>query len=413
MMKFNMRLLAIALTMIAVRGYAAEETPPSQAAAPVAIVHGPYLHAPRADSMTIAWFTDKPSFSWVEYGEGKDLAAKDLSKKAVNAHFGLVDAGDTRHVVQLKGLEPGKTYSYRVVAKEITKYDPYRVDFGPEVAGKILTFTTCDPKKDKFSFCVFSDIHEHDRQLDEMLQKVDWQGVDLIAFDGDMINDFSRESQIFGGFLDVSAARFAGQTPMVWVRGNHETRGSQARRLIDFAPVPEGRFYYSFNHGGVHFIILDSGEDKADSSSEYSGLVAFDPYREEQTRWLQEDLRSESSVKAAYRIALFHMPPVGSEKRSGVEHLTQLWRPLLNQAGVDLVISGHIHTAKHIAASEGGNRFDLVTCSPTAFLRVDVDPAQLKVAWQEFSDKEKQPETFVRKVNPHPVSFENSDAQGK
>jgi acid phosphatase type 7 len=392
MVRLTIRLSAIALLLLASRTFAAADAPPqSQDAEPLAIVHGPYLHAPRSDSMTVVWFTNQKCVSWVEYGEDANL-----SKKAQSSHFGLIDAFNTRHAIQLHGLEPGKTYHYRVVSKAIAKYDSYRVDFGQEVAGKTFQFQTCDAKKENFSFCVASDIHEQARQLDGLLQGIRWQGVDFVVFDGDMVSDFYKDSQVFEGFLDVCVSRFASNTPMLYVRGNHETRGMHARRLIDFAPVPEGRFYYSFNHGGVHFIVMDSGEDKEDSDGEYGGLVDFDAYRQEQARWLQEDIRSEASRKATFRIALFHMPVVDPAPRHGIAHIKKLWLPLLNEAGVDLVICGHTHRANHVPAAKGENCFDMAVCSPTSVVRVDVDPKRLSVAWQGLSGGEKLPETFTR-----------------
>jgi predicted phosphodiesterase len=385
-----MRLVAVALLLFASRAYAAE-SPAAPQGDGLAVVHGPYLIAPRADSMTVVWFTNQQCLAWVEYGENGDL-----SKKAFGMHFGLIDALDTRHAVEIRGLESGKTYSYRVVAKEIKKFAPYKVDYGAEVSGKTFHFTTCDPRKQSFSFCAVSDIHGRAKEFDAMLQQVRWDGVDFVALDGDMISDFCQESQVFDGFLDTCVARFATATPMVYVRGNHETRGGLARRFFDYVPTPEGRFYGSFNHGGVHFIVLDSGEDKTDSSVEYSGLAAFDPYREEQARWLRDDLRSEASRNATFRIALFHMPMAADDKWHGPDHLNQIWRPLFNEGNVDLAICGHIHKATHSARGDGGNTFDVATCSPTSMIRVDVAPERLAVAWQGIDAKERLPEAFSR-----------------
>ena len=68
----------------------------------------------------------------------------------------------------------------------------------------------------------------------------------------------------------------------MYVRGNHETRGRFARSLHDYIATPNGKFYYSFDAGPVHFVVLDTGEDKEDSHPAYSGLTDFTGYREEQ-----------------------------------------------------------------------------------------------------------------------------------
>lgn len=364
------------LLLAAAQALAAETTD-----APLAIVHGPYLQGPRADSMTVVWFTNKPCVSWVEYGP-----TASLGEKVFPAHDGLIDAGRARHVVELSGLRPGATYRYRVVSKEIVKFAPYKVDFGEQVAGETLSFRTCDPAKASFSFYVIADAHEKAQQLDGLLQSVDRSAVDLVVLDGDMINHFERDSQIFGGFLDVCVARFAKEIPFVYVRGNHETRGALARRLAEFAPVPEGRFYYSFDHGPVHFIVLDSGEDKPDTSKEYSGLVAFDPYRRQQADWLARDVQSETSRRAAFRVALVHMPTHGGNDWHGERHIRQLWTPLLNQGKVDLVISGHTHRSNYLPPAADANQYDLAILSPATVLQVDVTEEQLSVEWHETGE---------------------------
>ncbi len=68
--------------------------------------------------------------------------------------------------------------------------------------------------------------------------------------------------------------------------------------FINYFPTPGDRFYYSFSHGGVRFVILDTGEDKSDSNKEYSGLVNFQPYLEEETKWLREDSPGSSYSKS-------------------------------------------------------------------------------------------------------------------
>ena len=43
--------------------------------------------------------------------------------------------------------------------------------------------------------------------------------------------------------------------PLIFLRGNHELCGPFARRLLDYVPTPEGRFYYAREAGPVDLVI--------------------------------------------------------------------------------------------------------------------------------------------------------------
>src|SRR5690606_8045725 len=102
----------------------------------------------------------------------------------------------------------------------------------------------------------------------------------------DILSYINNETQITTMFRQA-ATSFATSIPLFWTRGNHETRGSFARQFPDYLALPGGEFYYTFEQGPVFFIVLDTGEDKLDSSPEYSGLVDFFPYRREEGKWLK------------------------------------------------------------------------------------------------------------------------------
>ena len=143
--------------------------------------------------------------------------------------------------------------------------------------------------------------------------------------------------------MNIFLELFAKEIPFVYVRGNHETRGKFARMLPNYLTTPRGKYYYSFDHGPVHFLVMDGGEDKDDTHWAYSGLADFDRYRDEQKAWLEKEIQTDAYKKAAFRIVLVHMPHRQSEDRHGVTDLHNKWRPLFNQGKIDLMISGHTH----------------------------------------------------------------------
>jgi predicted phosphodiesterase len=340
--------------------------------APFAIVHGPYLQLATEDGVTVVWHTNRPGVSRVEYGP---TAA--LGQQAISSHHGLIDNDRTSHVVRLTGLKPGTSYHYRVVTREFIGYEKQHiVKWGETVAGETLAIRTLDRAAGPYTFAVASDIHENAARLDTLLSQLDWASVPFVIFNGDMVNDFMNLDQPFTGFVDASVARFARRIPFVYTRGNHDVRGRYARRLSDYFPTLDGKAYYSFDHGGIHVIVLDSGEDKVDSHEYYNGLVAFDDYRKEQAAWLEQDLRSDTARRARFRVIISHIPPRGATGYS-IEQVRAQWEAAANAGKADLWFSGHTHRFARLDPTPGENGYRLIVGAPDTLIRVDVTASAL------------------------------------
>ncbi len=338
------------------------------------ITHGPYLQLPSATSMTIVWHTDRKCVSRVEFGLDNRFDRQEISSR-----HGLVDNDRANHIIRLTGLEPGTTYQYRVVSRAFLGYErQHIVAWGDSIISDPFEFTTLDPEKDRFSFSMVSDLHERADELATMIESEAWQDIDFAIYNGDMIDDFMRSDQIFTGFLDASVHGYATGKPFIFARGNHEVRGRFARSIPDFIPLQDGRAYYSFDHGPVHFIVLDSGEDKEDGHRYYNSLVDFTRYREEQARWLTEDLQSETALRARFRIVISHIPPRGAD-RYWAQSVREHFEPPIREAGVDLWLSGHTHNLMRIDPTEGENNYHLLIGPTHAVTRVDVSPDELRV----------------------------------
>jgi len=349
----------------------------------LAITHGPYLLDPAENAMTVVWFTNKKSVSWVEYSDDKSFGTfptwGGYPKIAKSSNNGLIDANTKQHSIRIKNLEKGTTYKYRIVSKEILKFDPYEVLYGNSVVGEIHEFETLDSEKESFLFGAVTDVHERGSELDRLMQNSDVNTIDLMFYTGDILNWIGHENRIFNGFLDVSVKHFASEKPLVFIRGNHETRGPNARNLISYFPHSNGKLYYSFRQGNVFFIILDAGEDKPDSHPVYAGLVDFDAYRDEQAQWLQKVVEREGFKQSLYKVVLIHIPLFSGSTKHGATDITKKFGPILNEAGIDLMISGHHHRFAVIKNDEKGNRFPIVILGQDMFLKTDVSKERLSI----------------------------------
>ncbi len=338
------------------------------------IEHGPYLQLPSAESVTVVWHTNRTSVSRVEYGMGEEL-----TMTAVSSRHGLLDNDRTSHVIRLTGLRPGTTYRYRVVSTEFLGYVRQHIaSFGETVTSPIYSFTTLDPGKQAFSFSFVSDLHERADDLAGRIAGPAWEGIDFAFFCGDMIDDFMEPNQVFDGFLDVAVEGFARERPFLFSRGNHETRGRYARSLFDLIPTQDGRPYFSFDHGGAHFVVLDSGEDKEDGHEYYNGLADFDRFRREQAAWLAQEVRSDAWRSALYRVVVSHIPPRGGDGYA-IQEVRERFEPILDGAGLDLWLSGHTHRYLHRAPAPGEHGYHLVVNDEHTTLKVEVQPQSLTV----------------------------------
>ncbi|MEN6307220.1 MAG: FN3 domain-containing metallophosphoesterase family protein [Anaerohalosphaeraceae bacterium] len=343
------------------------------------IVAGPYLQNPSKTSMTIMWMTDSKCTSWVEYGP-----TQSLGQKAFSSRHGLIDADQTIHRITIDGLPPETAYQYRVCSREILKFKPYKVTYGQTLTGDVYRFKTLSKNKPDFSFIVLNDIHQRDDILAGLIKQSSSKPYDLAFLNGDILSDIEDSSQIIDHVLKPCSELFAKTIPFIYVRGNHETRGKFARMLPEYLAMPNDRFYYAFDHGPVRFIVMDGGEDKTDDNAAYSGLVDFDRYRIQQKQWLQSEIQSNAFKKALFKIVVVHMPPMSSKQWHGSDHLYELWRPLFNEAKIDLLIAGHTHQYAVIPPQTGVCDYPVIIGGKPAekeatVIRVDVTQDKLDV----------------------------------
>lgn len=312
------------------------------------IIHGPYLFGLTDTEATLVWVTNQPAKSWVEYNPSKEGFYHAEPMRSYQIEHGLHALG-TVHSIRLKGLKPGTKYVYRVMSQCISDPRPYRPIMG-EVIGtdvwkKPLSFTTFAHNTSDVHFKVVNDIHGKSDVLNALLTGTNAKNTDFVIFNGDMASHVDDENSLFAGFLDESVKVFATEVPIWYTRGNHETRGLFARELIKYFPQPGGKFYTGFRHGSVYFLILDCGEDKPDTDVEYSGLVAYDEYRSEETEWIKQVVETPDFKSATFRVMVCHMPfPRGGWH--GPEYMLKEWLPILNKAKIDVLLSGHTHLTR-------------------------------------------------------------------
>lgn len=362
------------------------------------ITHGPYLQHLTETGVTIHWTTNKNAISWVELAPDDQTHFYQKERpKYYSADYGFKDVS-TVHAVRLNNLSPGTTYRYRICSQEVLSHEGTKVFYGIIAATDVyrvkpLKFTTTDQtKENNISFVMVNDIHGNNDLLENLLAKGDYQSTDFIFFNGDMVSDMQSEDQLFSGFMDTAIKLFAKEKPMYYARGNHETRGNFANAYPVYFTSPSGKLYYILRRGPVCFVVMDCGEDKPDSDIEYTGIVAFDQYRDKETAWLKEALKSTEFATAPFKVAIVHMPPFGGWH--GEEEVAAKFVPLLNEAKVDVMLCGHLHKYVHQQPGNGVN-FPVIVNSNNTVVRAEADAASFNL--KIINEKGEQVDVFQLK----------------
>ena len=304
---------------------------------PFGLLCPPYLQDLTERAVCITFITANNAHSWVEYGE------KELESKAESTEDGFVRANNRLNKIGINGLKPNTTYKYRVMSREIVKFDPYDLVFGETVTGDVHSFSTQNPNSDSVSCLILNDIHDRPNSFSDLLSLNQDFPFDFVALNGDMFDHQTDEQQLIDHLITPCTALFASNMPFLMIRGNHETRGKFARNIKDYFTFPDDEYYFSFKQGPVHWIVLDTGEDKEDETPVYGDIVRFDTFREQQAKWLEEELQNPKFRNCRFRVVLMHIPPFHSGEWHGTMHCRKLFHPIFENHGVNMVISGHTH----------------------------------------------------------------------
>ncbi|KAH9287762.1 hypothetical protein KI387_031879, partial [Taxus chinensis] len=200
------------------------------------------------------------------------------------------------------------------------------------------------------------------------------------------------------------------RVPMMVIEGNHEIEpqagGANFTAYKARFAVPSqecssnSSFYYSFNMGGIHFIMLGAYVNYDKTGMQYA--------------WLKQDLANVDRQVTPWLVASWHPPWYNSYSShyQEFECMRQEMEDILYKFGVDIVFSGHVH------AYERMNRVYNYTLDPCAPLYITVgDGGNIEGIDTEFADdqgkcpkqKENQPE-FGGVCHIH---FTSGPAKGK
>lgn len=221
--------------------------------------------------------------------------------------------------------------TYKVSSTRVIDELSYGGRLGKTIESAKIQFN--DTFGDNVNILTVSDWHTHNEKAKQAVSHLgDYSAVILLG-DGAPGLMFTQETEDY--ILAFGSDLTGGAMPVIFARGNHETRGREASYLASNLGMDE--FYYTTHIGNYNFIVLDSGEDKEDSHPEYGGMVNYEEYRRQMVSWLNT-LENEENVKT---IALSHSEEICIE-----EDLSRSALAKLNDLNTSLLVSGHMHTSE-------------------------------------------------------------------
>ena len=260
--------------------------------------------------------------------------------------LGLMRWADTIHriTVPQRALDEARRYTIRFAPLE--ERIPYFTTM-PTWAERTFDFRPVNTEGD-IRLYHLADVHSH---LEEPCEAAAFWGEgadDLLVFNGD-IADRNDSMENLLVLYRVNDRVTGGHRPILFVRGNHDTRGQLAHRIADYIGTQDGATYFTFRTGALWGVALDCGEDKLDGHIEYGGTVDFAAFRRRETAFLERIARERpfEAPGIRHRIAVCHIPfTLRQPEPFDIENeLYAHWTELLNGMGIELMLCGHLHRA--------------------------------------------------------------------
>ncbi|MCE9609117.1 MAG: metallophosphoesterase [Chthoniobacter sp.] len=313
------------------------------------VTRGPYLQSASPTQMVVRWRTTANTPGRARYGTDAGNLI-DYVNSTVTAAPSPATGFD--HVALITGLTPNTTYYYTIgTAANLLTGGPTYTFTTPPTAG-----TVSDTR-----IWVLGDAGTSGNAASPTVAQTSvrdafytWTGTrtpNLVLQLGDNAYNTGTDAEFQKGVFDIYPTMLR-RTPFWSCLGNHET--GQATAFVDTYPyfsiysfpiagecggVASGsEHYYSFDYGNIHFICLDSMTANR-NTIEVNGSDG------PMAAWLRTDL---ASTTATWIVCYFHHPPYtkGSHNSDTESELIQIrtnFLPILENGGVDLVLTGHSH----------------------------------------------------------------------
>ena len=326
----------------------------------------PYLqigHNPSAQSLQLLWHAAEAEANWVvEYTNGSN---NNFLKSEMISFTKVAVSNTPSHRIyhaSLKGLIPGKRFSYRVMKNGKTVFSS---------EGQAIKSVD-----QAYRFVAMGDIGAETPDQKKLATQAYLAKPDFVVVPGDIVYEYGLISDYRQKFwpvynsdkVDTTGAPLMRSIPFIAAVGNHDADSRDLDKTPDalayymfweqplngpigkeggsLVPVLKGAdankkafldaagdsyprmTNYSFNYGNAHWTVLD-----ADTYVDWTD--------KELTDWVAKDLAD--SKLAIWHFVLFHHPGFNSSIDHYEQQHMRLLSPIFEAGKVDIVFNGHVH----------------------------------------------------------------------
>lgn len=224
------------------------------------------------------------------------------------------------HHFELRQLQPGSAYTYRV-------------QLGPWLGQREYAFRTPPASPDvPFHFVALGDTGSGSpRQLAliDRIAKLQPQP-EVVVITGDIAYPNGTPAEVRARFT-IPWSRIHGSTPILFTLGNHDVKSEYGTPALDAITLPTNTVdgseaFYESVHRSVRFVCINSEVDLSPDSKQYA--------------WLDHTL---SKPTAGWTVVFGHRAIYPGSRSGGDAPLRNDLVPLMEKHGVDLYLSGHDH----------------------------------------------------------------------
>jgi hypothetical protein len=326
---FRLRLLILAvllLLLISVLPIVRSTAATTQAAA----VRGPYLQKVSPSTVIVRWRTNVATNSRVRIGTRPDSLNRAID----------ISGSRTDHAVRISGLRSRTRYFYSIGSSVTTMAQGAGFYFFTAPSSGVAVPTRLWVVGD-----AGTGTSEALAVRNAFYRLNTGRYLDMMILLGDNAYPNGSDAEYQRGFFNVFGTQL--RRTILWSTiGNHDTALSTNPppdipyyRIFEFPRFAEAggmssgtEDYYSFNYGNIHFVCLDS------TTSEISPSSAM-------VNWLRHNLSNNTKT---WTIVFWHHPPYSkgghdSDREVRMVRMREVVVPVLEQYGVDLVMTGHSH----------------------------------------------------------------------